>query len=78
MIPKNLERSCIIYTDIWSSKNELNPEEVPECSTKKFWFECKICYHDYQQRPNGKKNGRGLSTDTLYLHIINLKEYYLN
>lgn len=35
MAPKNLERSCNVYLSIWSSKNELRPEEVFISSNKK-------------------------------------------
>jgi very-short-patch-repair endonuclease len=56
MALKSLERSCYIYREIWSVKNELRPEEVAISSGKKFWFDCKKCNHDYEQSPNKKTN----------------------
>ena len=40
MAPKSIEKSCYIHRDIWSLKNDLNPEEVSISSRiKKFWFD---------------------------------------
>jgi very-short-patch-repair endonuclease len=58
MAPKSLERSCYIYKDIWSSRNELLPEQVCISSGIKFWFDCHKCGHEYQQKPDGKTKGR--------------------
>lgn len=60
MAPKSIEKSCYIYRDIWSSKNDINPEKVAISSgIKKFWFDCHICRHDYEQTPNSKTRGTG-------------------
>jgi very-short-patch-repair endonuclease len=56
MAPRSVEKSCIVYIDIWSTKNELNPEEVAISSHKKYWFDCKVCGHDYEQSVNNKTN----------------------
>jgi hypothetical protein len=49
-----LNRSCVIYNEIWSSKNNLRSEEVSLNSHKKYWFNCKVCPHDYEQSPDNK------------------------
>jgi len=59
MTPKNLERSCHIYSSIWSSKNDLKPEEVAISSSKKYWFDCHNCGHNYQQSTDNKTKGKG-------------------
>jgi very-short-patch-repair endonuclease len=60
MAPRSLEKSCIRYSNIWSSKNILNPKEVAISSIKNYWFKCEVCPHDYEQRPGNKTNlGRG-------------------
>jgi very-short-patch-repair endonuclease len=58
-IPKSIGKSCYIYKDIWSDKNELLPEMVAISSCKKFIFNCNRCSHDYQQTPNSKSKGSG-------------------
>jgi hypothetical protein len=51
-----LEKSCYIYRDKWSSKNDLLPEMVSISSGNKIWFNCLECSHEYEQRPNDKTN----------------------
>jgi hypothetical protein len=59
MGPKLLGKSCYIYKDIWSSRNEKLPEHVSINSNKKYIFDCYVCRHDYIQRPNNKTSGHG-------------------
>jgi very-short-patch-repair endonuclease len=59
MAPKSLEKSCNIYSNIWSVRNALRPEEVSISNGSKFWFDCHTCLHDYQQRPCSKTKGAG-------------------
>jgi very-short-patch-repair endonuclease len=59
MAPKSLERSCYIYKDIWSSRNELLPENVFLSSNKKYIFDCYVCGHEYIQTPQNKTSGNG-------------------
>jgi very-short-patch-repair endonuclease len=51
-----LIKSCYIYSESWSSKNKLNPEEVAISSSIKVRFNCKVCNHDYVQKPSDKTN----------------------
>jgi very-short-patch-repair endonuclease len=51
--------TCVVYKDIWSKKNNISPEEVAINSNKKFWFSCRVCDHEYEQRPFNKKQGSG-------------------
>lgn len=34
----------------WSSRNVLKPHQVPRCSSKKFWFWCEECGHEFDVR----------------------------
>jgi very-short-patch-repair endonuclease len=54
-----LEKSCYIYRDKWSSKNDILPELVNISSNKKFIFNCPRCSHEYEQRPAKKTKGLG-------------------
>jgi hypothetical protein len=36
----------------WSDKNELKPNEITKGSSKKFWFNCNECGHEFLQSPN--------------------------
>jgi very-short-patch-repair endonuclease len=54
-----LSKSCDIYEDIWSDKNEISPKTVFIKSGKKFWFDCHICNHSYEQTPCDKSQGSG-------------------
>jgi very-short-patch-repair endonuclease len=54
-----LLKSCYVYRYIWSSKNALFPEQVTISSGNKYWFECHICNHIYDQSPSKKTDGRG-------------------
>jgi very-short-patch-repair endonuclease len=47
-------KSCYKYKDIWSSKNDLLPEQVGVSCDKKFLFNCYICNHEYEQSPCDK------------------------
>jgi very-short-patch-repair endonuclease len=55
-----LPKSCYDYKDIWSVKNVtiegvyIKPETVSISNGKKFWFNCGICNHDYNQTPANK------------------------
>jgi very-short-patch-repair endonuclease len=53
---KCLKNSCFRYKDIWSDKNKEKCEYVAMGSIKKYWFNCSICSHDYEQSPNNKSN----------------------
>ena len=53
-----LTRSCYVYREIWSPKNNLLPEEVSISSDKKHWFKCKDCSVDYKQKPNNKTSNK--------------------
>jgi hypothetical protein len=57
--PKSIEKSCYIYKDIWSDKNEIEPQNVSVGSSKKILFNCLKCSHEYFQSPNKKILGRG-------------------
>lgn len=35
----------------WSSKNNVNPDEVFLTSNKKYWFDCDKCNHDFLSSP---------------------------
>lgn len=59
MAPKSLEKSCHKYKDIWSSRNELLPEDVCISSRSKCWFHCHNCGHEYEQKPDSKTTGSG-------------------
>ena len=43
----------------WSSRNTLKPFQATKSSTKKFWFDCSICGHEYQKSLNSIHNGSG-------------------
>lgn len=58
-VPKTLEKSCDRYKDIWSKKNELEPQQVSISNGTKYWFDCNICCHEYQQTPASKTKGNG-------------------
>jgi very-short-patch-repair endonuclease len=57
--PKSIEKSCYKYKDNWSYKNSISPELVSISSNKKYWFNCDICSHEYEQSPNSKSKGAG-------------------
>jgi very-short-patch-repair endonuclease len=57
--PKSIEKSCYIYRDTWSSKNDILPELVSISSNKKYWFNCFVCSHEYEQSPLNKTSGNG-------------------
>jgi len=57
--PKSIEKSCYIYKDIWSDKNEIEPEKVSIGSSKKLLFNCLKCSHEYFQSPKSKSSGNG-------------------
>jgi very-short-patch-repair endonuclease len=59
MPPKNLEKSCNVYAIIWSNKNDISPDLVFISSNKKFWFNCNVCSHEYEQTPANKTRGSG-------------------
>lgn len=54
-----VNKSCIIYSDIWSSKNEIEPYKIFKSTAKKYWFHCLTCSHDYEQTPSSKTRGHG-------------------
>src|SRR6478609_3859181 len=33
----------------WSTRNEITPDKVPFTSSKKYWFFCPICEHEFEQ-----------------------------
>jgi very-short-patch-repair endonuclease len=49
-----LPKSCDVYKNIWSDKNEEKPETVAISSNKKYLFDCRICNHTYEQTPGSK------------------------
>jgi very-short-patch-repair endonuclease len=51
--------TCVVYKDIWSSKNILSPEMVTISSNKKIYFDCHVCKHTYDQTPHNKSGGSG-------------------
>jgi very-short-patch-repair endonuclease len=57
--PKSIEKSCYIYKDIWSDKNEIEPQNVSVGSSKKVLFNCLNCSHEYFQSPKSKSSGKG-------------------
>jgi very-short-patch-repair endonuclease len=54
-----LPKSCHVYSDIWSDKNEILPRKVAMNSNKRYYFDCHGCNHDYIQRPSNKTSGQG-------------------
>lgn len=52
-----LEKSCFIYNDIWSNKNELTSHQVNKNTHKKYKFNCLVCHHIYEQIPRDKTRG---------------------
>ena len=40
----------------WSDKNTLKPHEVAISSGKNFWFDCNVCNHSFDARPNEVTN----------------------
>lgn len=58
-----LPKSCNVYSDIWSSKNDKNPEQVSISNGTKYFFNCLDCSHEYYQTPANKTClGRGCPT----------------
>ena len=55
-VPKTLEKSCDIYSDIWNKKNELRADQVSLNCNKNFLFDCHNCDHSYEQGPSDKAN----------------------
>jgi hypothetical protein len=65
-----LPKSCNIYSGIWSSKNELKPEQVAISSHKKYFFDCHYCKHNYEQSPSHKTRGHGCRYCARYNSLI--------
>ncbi len=42
----------------WSPKNEVGPEEIYKGSTKKFWFICNECHHEFETFLSSMVRGR--------------------
>jgi very-short-patch-repair endonuclease len=53
----SLTPSGNLKTDCWSDRNPLNPREVCKCSSKKFWFDCDRCSHEFESVLNNIING---------------------
>ena len=51
-----LNKSCYVYTSIWSKNNDILPQEVAISNNNNFLFECHTCHHSYEQSPNSKTN----------------------
>jgi very-short-patch-repair endonuclease len=49
-----LLKSCQVYSDIWSNRNNLKPEQVSISNGKKIWFSCPVCKNEYEQSPEHK------------------------
>jgi len=43
----------------WSSRNAVMPNKVTKSSSKKFWFDCSICGHEYKMTLGSINMGRG-------------------
>ena len=43
----------------WSSRNTVLPNIVTRASSKKFWFDCSICGHEFQMSPRSISEGKG-------------------
>jgi very-short-patch-repair endonuclease len=54
-----LKKSCFRYKYNWSDKNKQKCEKIALQNNKKFWFNCDICSHEYEQSPLNKTSGRG-------------------
>jgi very-short-patch-repair endonuclease len=52
-----LPKSCNVYSDIWSSKNDKTPEQVSISNGTKYFFNCLDCIHRYEQTPRNKTKG---------------------
>jgi very-short-patch-repair endonuclease len=61
-----LPKSCNVYSDIWSSKNDKTPDQVSISNDKKYWFYCPDCSHSYEQKPSHKTSGSGCSFCTKF------------
>ena len=66
--------------DCWSNKNEEKPEEVFKSSGKKYWFNCDVCFNDFDMGLNSIIVGRwcrhckNKTELKLYNWLLKLKE----
>lgn len=38
----------------WSNKNKEDPRLIFKYSNNKYWFECNLCYNEFERSPNIK------------------------
>ena len=50
--------SCVICK-LWSSKNKINPRNIPINDKRRYYFMCKKCGHDFLMSPSDLQRGYG-------------------